>query len=297
MTGVAALFADIAAGRGDGVRAAGMRSGSTLLCIDGCKPLHVTVTCPTSATTAAARRRPSSAVAAVGRRDRSQRPATPQQRPRSASSCSSASSRGGRHRRCAEAPQRKRPQSAPNARTQVVEPPPWQNAAAPHIPGYMGFVPGVAAKTVHGVGTSAAHSLGQSLREFDPNHTSDAWLRRGQWPADRMATYNFTASRSREDGLEHFTPAQQHEAHEANKKLGQTFGLLIRQPMLDYMAGDRFVHGPPRLLGTTHRQYNAAAMPPAGQCSYEMTLNMGATRWANHNAMTTKVQGNPRCAY
>lgn len=217
------------------------------------------------------------------------------QRPRSAGSSSS----GGRNRRSSQAARRNRPQSAPAIRTPPSDGgdrfPGEYYAAAPHVPGYMGHVPGVAAKTVYGVGSSEAHLLGQSLREFDPSITSEGWMRRGQWPADRMATYKWSGIRATQDGQEPFSQAQMQEARDANTKLGHTFGFLIKEPVNDWTAGDRYLHGAPRLLGGVSRTCNLVALPPAGACSY--TRSFTDARWKNHNLFTTGISGNPKVAY
>lgn len=293
MTGVAALYAAIAAGAGDGVKAAGVRSGgSGGVTIDGVKPLHASL----HQLPRGGRQRPASAGATIGRRSGDDPTGIRSlegrrsNRPRSASSSSS-----GRHRRSSQAPHRARPQSAPAARTSQDDFPGENYIAAPHVPGYMGHVPGVAAKSVFGVGSSAAHLMGQSLREFDPSITSDGWLRRGEWPADRMATYKFSGLKALQSGQDIFSKAQLHEAHDSNTRLGHAFGLSVKEPANQWTAGDRYLHGAPRLCGGIQRGCSVAAMNPAGACSY--TRSFTDSRWKNHNMFTTGISGNPKVAY
>lgn len=98
-------------------------------------------------------------------------------------------------------------------------------SVAPRVPGFAGHIPGKVAETVHGLRFAEANEAAQDLRERNPHMTCEGWMRRGRWPADRMATYKWNNRSSRMDTQELFTAEQEREARESNRLLGQTFGL------------------------------------------------------------------------
>lgn len=114
-------------------------------------------------------------------------------------------------------------------------------AAAPRVPGYAGHIPGKHAETVHGLRFSEASEAAASLREVNPHISCDGWLRRGEWPVDRMATYKWSNRFSRADTQALFSPEQEEDAFESNKRLGQSFGLKAPKVM-PLRPGDRFLH-------------------------------------------------------
>mmetsp|Transcript_8915 Transcript_8915/g.27111 ORF Transcript_8915/g.27111 Transcript_8915/m.27111 type:complete len:180 (-) Transcript_8915:174-713(-) len=130
-------------------------------------------------------------------------------------------------------------------------------------------------------------------RENNPHVTCEGWLRRGQWPADRMATYKWNNRFSRMDAQDLFTPGQEQLAFEANRSLGQTFGL---KPKVQnrHKPGDRYIH-------TLHAKaseknggrLDPSKMSPAGEPTHSVILD--GQRWTAHNAMIKN--GNQRTAY
>lgn len=122
---------------------------------------------------------------------------------------------------------------------------------APRIPGYTGNVPGKIAEAVHGTRFADACEQAQVLRDSNPFLTSEAWIRRGQWPSNRMHTHQWNNRFTKANMSSMFTEEEEQEARDANRRLGHTFGLLSseRNP---HRPGDRFVHSLHHKVSTTN---------------------------------------------
>jgi len=114
-------------------------------------------------------------------------------------------------------------------------------SVAPRVPGYAGHIPGKHAETVHGLRFSEASAAATGLRESNPHISCDGWMRKGQFPVDRIATYKWANRFSRTDTHDLFTPEQELESFESNKRMGQTFGLKPPKST-SHRPGDRFLH-------------------------------------------------------
>lgn len=162
--------------------------------------------------------------------------------------------------------------------------------AAPTVPGYAGSVPGKLSETVHGMRFAEASESANALRESNPHVHSDGWLRKGNWPSDRMPTYNFNNRFVRTDGQNLWTREQEEEACEANARLGHTFGLKPPKPS-HYRPGDRYLHATCRATST---RLDPASVSPAGQPSVSTLLDQH--RWRSHHTLSIG-NGNQRCAF
>jgi len=151
----------------------------------------------------------------------------------------------------------------------------------PKVPGYMGHIPGKNAESVHGATVGEANAFAQTVRVHNPVVTCDGWLKRGDWPCDRMATYKFAGRTSRGDLQSLFTQEQEAEALQANVKMGHTFGL--RPPAANpFRPGDRFLHILQEKAPRPKRQ-DAADARIAGQASHSVHLD--GERWKIHNSL------------
>lgn len=164
---------------------------------------------------------------------------------------------------------------------------------APRVPGYAGAIPGKSAESVHGVSIGRANAAAQQLRASNPHVSCDGWMKRGNWPADRMATYKFTANRQRADTQSLFTEEQEAAATTMNKKLGQTFGLRpkkeARRPPED--KSKRFLHY--HTGGGGGSTMDVTSYGPAGTATHAPSLDQ--ERWRLHNSLVL-TNGNQRTA-
>lgn len=151
---------------------------------------------------------------------------------------------------------------------------------APHIPGYAGTIPGKVSESVYGSRFAEANERANALRQYNPNASTDSWLKRGVWPVDRMATFKWNNRFVRMDSQDLLTFEQETEASKMNKLMGHTFGLHPpeRNP---HKPGDRFVH-------IKTEKDKAARLDPskvkaAGSSSYSSQLD--GQRWQMHYAV------------
>jgi len=151
----------------------------------------------------------------------------------------------------------------------------------PRVPGFAGTVPGDRSESVVGLRFAMASEAAADLRKSNPHITSEGWLRRGQWPADRAATYKWNNRFSRQDGQDLFTEEQEQEAYESNRKLGQTFGLKPRSHR-PYKPGDRYLHSLTQKVPKEKRT-DPTKMMAAGEPSHSIILD--GLRWRNHYKM------------
>merc|ERR1712032_519400 len=128
------------------------------------------------------------------------------------------------------------------------------------------------------------------LRRCNPHVHSDGWLRRGKWPADRMATYKFSNRFTQADHQPLFSRLQETEAYDSNQLLGSTFGLTPPKPNC-HRPGDRYLHTQCR--GKASR-VDPSTVDVAGQPSESPLLDQG--RWLTHNTIGIG-NGNQRTAY
>lgn len=166
-------------------------------------------------------------------------------------------------------------------------------SVAPRVPGYAGAIPGKVAESVHGVSIGRANSLAQQLRASNPHVSSDGWMQRGNWPADRMATYKFTANRQRADTHSLFTDEQEAAATAMNKKLGQSFGLRPKKEnrRAPEDKTKRFLHY--HISGGGGSTTDGTALNAAGTATHDASLDQG--RWRLHNSLVL-TNGNQRTA-
>lgn len=118
---------------------------------------------------------------------------------------------------------------------------------SPKLPGYTGHMPA----------TDHHH------------HTAHGWLRPGNWPADRMATYKWNNKTPLMDCGDRFTQEQEMMAYESNKKLGQVFGLQMTTGR-GHKPADRYIHSTYKMQSRTSTKEGdpAAEMDrPAGRPS------------------------------
>lgn len=162
--------------------------------------------------------------------------------------------------------------------------------AAPHVPGYMGTIPGKLSETVHGARFGEANEMAQSLRDNNPHVSCDGWMQSGTWPVDRKATYKFAGRTTQCDFMPHFNQETEMNSYKSNQLLGNVFGLKPPKPN-QYGPGDRYMHvfNPTKKSRTDPSKYPAAGTP-----SYSTKLD--AQRWLHHNALTL-TNGNQRTAY
>jgi len=172
----------------------------------------------------------------------------------------------------------------------------WDSPAlkvASRIPGYMGTIPGKTSESIHGMTFGNTNEAAQEVRNYNPHvgHvTCDGWLKSGDWPVDRKATYKFHGRTTQCDFMPHFTEAAERESFNSNRRLGEVFGLKPPQPS-KYGPGDRYMHifAPEKKSRADPSSYAAAGCP-----SYSIKLD--PQRWQCHNAITLN-SGNARCAY
>lgn len=150
-------------------------------------------------------------------------------------------------------------------------------SVAPRVPGYAGHIPGKHAETVHGLRFSEASGAATSLRESNPHISCDGWMRRGQFPVDRIATYKWSNRFARTDTHELFTPEQEVESFANNKRMGQQFGLTPPK-VSSHRPGDRFLHShQKKRLADPENQIPAGKQsfpgPAAGMLSISNTLD------------------------
>lgn len=166
-------------------------------------------------------------------------------------------------------------------------------SVAPRVPGYAGAIPGKASESVHGMSIGRANEVAQQLRASNPHVSSDGWMKRGNWPADRMATYKFSAISQRADSHSLFTEEQEQEATIMNKKLGQTFGLRPKKEdrRVPEEKGKRFLHY--HHGGAGGAKIDVTSVGPAGSATHNPALDQ--ERWRLHNALVL-TNGNQRTA-
>jgi hypothetical protein len=162
--------------------------------------------------------------------------------------------------------------------------------AAPRVPGYMGTIPGKASETVHGARFGEANEMAQSLRDYNPHVTCDAWMQSGTWPVDRKATYKFCGRTTQCDFMPHFDQGTEMASYSSNQKLGSVFGLKPPKPN-QYGPGDRYM----QIFNPVKKaRGDPTSYPAAGCSSYSSKLD--GQRWLHHNALTL-TNGNQRTAY
>lgn len=168
---------------------------------------------------------------------------------------------------------------------------------APRVPGYAGAIPGKSAESVHGMSISRSNEAAQSLRSSNPHVSCDGWMKRGKWPADRMATYKFTANSQRADTHSLFTDEQEAASSAMNRKLGQTFGLKPKKEQRHDSGdpppprGKRFLHY--HTCGGGLHYYNSDGNTAAGTATHARSLEQ--ERWRIHSALVL-TNGNQRIA-
>lgn len=168
-------------------------------------------------------------------------------------------------------------------------------SVAPRVPGYAGTIPGKHSETVHALRFAEATAAATQLRESNPHVVCDGWLRRGKWPANRMATYKWSNRFMRLDAQDLFTPEQEQDSFEMNRRLGQTFGL--RAPKLNrHKPGDRYLHSLciKADADKESKRLDPTKQPAAGHPSASIMLDQ--QRWVMHNALALK-NGNQRTPY
>jgi len=149
---------------------------------------------------------------------------------------------------------------------------PRGHSVAPRVPGYAGVIPGKNSESVHAKTFAVASEEAKGLRESNPHVTSDGWLRPGQWPGDRMATYNWNNRFMRADGHRLFTEEQDQLAYDTNRSLGQTFGLKPPKHNV-YQPGDRFLHSLCKRAPDKEVRLDPAKQPAAGQPTHSIHLD------------------------
>jgi len=158
---------------------------------------------------------------------------------------------------------------------------------APRIPGYSGTIPGKNSESIHGLRFAEANEEAQRLRQANPAVTCEGWLKRGQWPVDRMHSYKWNNRFIQTGGQALFSDAQDVESYEMSKKMGSTFGLKPPKPN-PHKPGDRYLHAKNQKKVA---RLDPSKVPAAGASSYAPILE--GQRWQIHNALTLK-NGNQR---
>jgi hypothetical protein len=161
---------------------------------------------------------------------------------------------------------------------------------ASRIPGYMGTIPGKVSETMHGSTFGQTNEASQRVRGYNPHVNCDGWMKGGDWPVDRRATYKFHGRTTQCDFMPHFTEEHEREAFKSNRRLGEVFGLKPPQPS-KHGPGDRYLHSfaPPKQARADPSTYDAAG------CS-SFSTKLDPQRWQLHNAITLNC-GNQRAAY
>lgn len=158
------------------------------------------------------------------------------------------------------------------------------------IPGYMGNIPGKASETVHGSRFGDDNEAAQRLRRKNPFVTSEGWLHRSPWPADKLPTYHFQAKMLMSNTDPLFSKVQDIYSLESNQRLGHTFGLRpIKKPRMK--PGDRYLH---LLTDSFGQRLEPAVTKVGGQNSQSAKFDQ--QRWRDHNALGIG-NGNQRTAY
>jgi len=154
---------------------------------------------------------------------------------------------------------------------------------APRIPGYSGMVPGKHTEMVAGVRFAEASEVSRQFREQrDPAVSTTTWLRRGNWPVDRMNTYKFHNRVQSHEAQSMFTNEEEAHASEANRQMGHIFGL--KPPKGNpYRPGDRYMHTKCKRKDKKDPRMLPENMQPAGQPSQSHLLD--TERWKLHNAL------------
>jgi len=160
----------------------------------------------------------------------------------------------------------------------------------PRVPGYMGYIPGKASETVHGYRFGEVNEIAQKLRRKNQFVTSEGWMKRSPWPADKLPTYHFQAKMLMSNTDPLFSKVQDVYSLEANQRLGHTFGLrpLKKSRM---KPGDRYLHHVTESFG---QRLEPAVCKEGGQPSQSQKFDQ--QRWRDHNALTVS-NGNQRVAY
>lgn len=155
-------------------------------------------------------------------------------------------------------------------------------SVAPRVPGYAGMIPACHSETVHALRFADASEAAQQLRSHNPHVSCDGWLRRSEWPVDRLPTYKWNNKFRRSDLGQLFTPAQDLEASLYSTTLGSTFG--INPPQANHhVPGDRFLHTLRKKGGDCGRRTDPSKQPAAGQPSESARLDH--QRWLMHNTL------------
>lgn len=149
----------------------------------------------------------------------------------------------------------------------------------PRVPGYMGHIPGKHAETVHGCRFGDDNEAAQKLRRKNPFVTSEGWLHRSPWPADKMPTYHFQAKMLMSNTDPLFSKIEDIYSLESNQRLGHTFGL--RPPKRHRMRpGDRYLH---LLTDSFGQRLEPSVVKVGGQHSESAKFDQ--QRWRDHNAL------------
>lgn len=160
----------------------------------------------------------------------------------------------------------------------------------PRVPGYMGHIPGKMAETVHGSRFGDDNEKAQSLRRKNPFVTSEGWLKRSPWPADKMPTYHFQAKMLMTNTDPLFSKVEDIYSLESNQRMGHIFGL--KPPTHHRMKpGDRYLH---HLTDSFGQRMEPAVVKVGGQPSQSPKFDQ--QRWRDHNALTIS-NGNQRNPY
>lgn len=160
----------------------------------------------------------------------------------------------------------------------------------PRVPGYMGHIPGKSAETVHGQRFGDDNEKAQQLRRKNPFVTSEGWLHRSPWPADKLPTYHFQAKMLMSNTDPLFTKLEDIYALESNRRAGHEFGLRpIKKSKIK--PGDRYLH----LLTDSFGQRLEPSVVKTGGLNSQ-SIKFDQQRWRDHNALTIS-NGPQRVAY
>jgi len=131
----------------------------------------------------------------------------------------------------------------------------------PHVPGYMGTLPGVKGENIHAQRFAETSDTAFALRQHNPHATSGAWLR-----GENVATYSFHNRRIGMDQSRYFSAAQEQEARQVTRSLGLSHGLKV-PPSTATRTPSRT-----QRVKTLPRQ-EASALPAAGEPTESTSLD------------------------
>jgi hypothetical protein len=146
-------------------------------------------------------------------------------------------------------------------------------SVAPRVPGYAGNIPGKLSETVHGMRFAEANEASQSMRHSNPFSSTESWMRRGNFPVDKLHSHQWCNRFQKTNTSPLLTAEEERDAFENSRRLGSMFGLKTQERSY-YRPGDRYLHALTKRKA--HAQLpgdpNSPDYPAAGQPSHSLKL-------------------------